>query len=137
MGWGKFCCWYMVSEKRRAERFHPCYYDRSQEIFSTLFSADEEVAGVPLPSMPIWDKLARIEYRIEDYLDHSKASYYDGILVIGMMEHVGLGGYRDFFSRLYTFLKTGGTAVVHTIISPTSAEPTNRWIDRHIFTGGY
>jgi cyclopropane-fatty-acyl-phospholipid synthase len=57
--------------------------------------------------------------------------------VIGMIEHVGLGGYDTFFDRVYKFLKPGGTALVHTIVSPMAADPTNRWIDRHIFTGGY
>src|SRR5580704_4764973 len=83
------------------------------------------------------DQLRRIEYRMEDYVDHDRVGFYDAVSVIGMIEHVGLGGYDAFFGRIYKFLKPGGTALVHTIISPTPAEPTNRWIDRHIFTGGY
>lgn len=83
------------------------------------------------------DQLRRIEYRVEDYADHDRLGVYDAISVIGMIEHVGLGGYDTFFDRVYKFLKPGGTALVHTIVSPMPADPTNRWIDRHIFTGGY
>jgi cyclopropane-fatty-acyl-phospholipid synthase len=54
-----------------------------------------------------------------------------------MIEHVGLGGYDEFFLKLYELLKLKGTVVIHTIVSPRSAIPSNAWIDRHIFTGGY
>jgi cyclopropane-fatty-acyl-phospholipid synthase len=79
----------------------------------------------------------RIEYRLEDYVSHADQGRYDGIAVIGMIEHVGLGGYSEFFLKIHELLKPGGTAVVHTIVSPLPAVPTNSWIDRHIFTGGY
>lgn len=80
---------------------------------------------------------SRIEYRVEDYIDHERRDHYDAILVVGMIEHVGLGGYNEFFERIRSFLKPGGTAVIHTIVSPLPASPTNRWIDKHIFAGGY
>jgi cyclopropane-fatty-acyl-phospholipid synthase len=83
------------------------------------------------------DQLCRIEYRLEDYVGHERTKFYDGISVIGMIEHVGLTGYDTFFNSVYRFLKPGGTALIHTIVSPIPADPTNRWIDRHIFTGGY
>lgn len=83
------------------------------------------------------DQSRRIEYRVEDYVDHDRKDYYDAVSIVGMIEHVGLGGYPAFFGCLSTCLKPGGKILIHTIISPTSGRPTNRWIDRHIFTGGY
>jgi cyclopropane-fatty-acyl-phospholipid synthase len=83
------------------------------------------------------DECSRIEYRAEDYVAHSRIGYYDAVAVVGMIEHVGLGGYSECLARIYAFLRPGGTAVIHTIISPTPGDPTNRWIDRHIFKGGY
>jgi cyclopropane-fatty-acyl-phospholipid synthase len=83
------------------------------------------------------DQQRRIKYRVEDYVDHGAERAYDAIIVIGMIEHVGLGGYPTFFRNVHSFLKPGGTGVIHTIVSPTPAEPGNRWIDKHIFTGGY
>jgi len=81
----------------------------------------------------------RIEYRLEDYLDHTakNASRYDGISVIGMMEHVGLGHYDKFLQKICSLLKPERRAVIHTIISSKSGEPTNTWIDKYIFHGGY
>ena len=80
---------------------------------------------------------SRIEYRLEDYVDHDRSSYYDAVSVIGMIEHVGLGGYPQFFSKIHRLLKPGGKALIHTIVSPSPSVPSNRWIDKHIFSGGY
>jgi cyclopropane-fatty-acyl-phospholipid synthase len=80
---------------------------------------------------------ARIEYRLEDYERHDRPGYYDCICVLGMLEHVGLGGYPAFFAQIERLLKPGGTALIHTIVCPVAGSPTNRWIDKHIFTGGY
>jgi cyclopropane-fatty-acyl-phospholipid synthase len=82
-------------------------------------------------------QLDRVDYCLEDYVDHRKFDYYDAISVVGMIEHVGLGGHDEFFGKVHSFLKSDGIALVHTIISPLPAIPTNRWIDKHIFTGGY
>jgi cyclopropane-fatty-acyl-phospholipid synthase len=49
------------------------------------------------------DQLCRIEYRVEDYVDHRETESYDAVVVIGMIEHVGLGGYDTFFRRVYDF----------------------------------
>lgn len=83
------------------------------------------------------EQAQRIEYRLEDYLNHHNEGHYDAISVVGMIEHVGLSGYPAFFEKIYTLLKPGGNAVIHTIVSPDPAHPTNAWIDRHIFTGGH
>jgi len=79
---------------------------------------------------------SRIEYRVEDYADHSRFNFYDAVSVVGMLEHVGLGGYGKFFSRIERFLKPGGTALIHTILAPISNAPSNRWIGKRIFVGG-
>jgi cyclopropane-fatty-acyl-phospholipid synthase len=80
---------------------------------------------------------ARIEYRLEDFTAHARRNHYDGVCVVGMIEHVGLGGYEEFFRFIHDALKPGGTAVVHTIVSPVSEFPSNRWMDKHVFVGGY
>jgi cyclopropane-fatty-acyl-phospholipid synthase len=79
----------------------------------------------------------RITYRLQDYVLHEEFGAYDAVCAIGMIEHVGLGGYKEFFDRIAKFLKPNGRALIHTIIAPTRGIPTNRWIDRYIFTGGY
>jgi cyclopropane-fatty-acyl-phospholipid synthase len=79
----------------------------------------------------------RIEYRLEDYVDHERTNHYDAISVIGMIEHVGLGGYPELFSTIHRLLKPGAKALIHTIVSPLASVPSNRWIEKHIFSGGY
>jgi cyclopropane-fatty-acyl-phospholipid synthase len=54
-----------------------------------------------------------------------------------MFEHVGRRHFREFFSRVSDFLRPDGVAVLHTIGSTTPPAPTNAWILRHIFPGGY
>ncbi len=73
----------------------------------------------------------------EDYLDHAQENYYDSVVAIGVMEHVGLGDYRTFLAHIAKALKPGGTAVIHTIVCERGGLPTNGWIDRYIFPGGY
>ena len=82
-------------------------------------------------------QLTQICYKLEDYVDHNRVEYYHAVSVIGMIEHVGLSGYGTFFDKIHNLLQPGGTAVIHTIISPVPAHPANAWIDRHIFTGGH
>jgi cyclopropane-fatty-acyl-phospholipid synthase len=80
---------------------------------------------------------ARVEYVMQDYISHEEFGRYSAVCAIGMIEHVGLGGYGEFFERAARFLKPDGYALIHTIVAPARGMPTNRWIDRHIFTGGY
>lgn len=79
----------------------------------------------------------RVAYFLRDYRLHTQLDCYDAICVIGMIEHVGLGGYGEFFDQLVKFLKPKGTVLLHSIIAPASGIPIHRWFDRHIFTGGY
>ena len=82
---------------------------------------------------------SRIDFRLEDYLFHcpQNPDTYNAVVVIGMIEHVGLGHYHRFLNCIYETLQSMGKALIHTIISPTSKKPSNRWIDKHIFPGGY
>jgi len=124
-GWG--------ATERALVRHHP-----SVEVCGLSISAKQIEWAVQRDMQSLTQsQAARIEYRVQDYEHHERAGYYDGICVIGMIEHVGLGGYRAFFSQIERLLRPGGTALIHTIVCPVSATPTSRWIDKHIFTGGY
>jgi cyclopropane-fatty-acyl-phospholipid synthase len=124
-GWG--------ATERALVRLHPnvqvCALSISESQIAWAKARDAIILGD--------DQRRRIEYRVEDYIDHRGTARYDAVIIIGMIEHVGLGGYASFFRTLYEFLKPGGTALIHTIVAPTPGKPTNRWIDKHIFTGGY
>lgn len=79
----------------------------------------------------------RLDLRLEDFRDHDARDAYDGVCSVGLFEHVGRSLYADFFAFCERTVKPGGTIVVHTILKNRSNVATNRWIDRHIFPGGY
>ena len=77
----------------------------------------------------------RVEFRLEDYRHHREQ--YDGVVSVGMFEHVGRRNFRRYFNQVRQCLKPDGLALVHTIGQYTLPSPTNPWIRRHIFPGGY
>ena len=77
----------------------------------------------------------RVEFRLQDYRQHS--GEYDGIVSVGMFEHVGRRNFDRFFDTVRTLLAPDGVALIHTIGHTGPPVPTNPWIGRHIFPGGY
>lgn len=80
----------------------------------------------------------RMNFYCEDYkryLDKTR-NYYDGIVSIGMLEHVGKREYTIYFKEILRLLKPGHRAVIHTITRRQDGI-TNPWIDKYIFPGGY
>jgi cyclopropane-fatty-acyl-phospholipid synthase len=53
-----------------------------------------------------------------------------------MYEHVGRGNHRHYFEAIDTMLPANGLSVLHTI-THTHETPTDPWIDKYIFPGGY
>lgn len=82
-------------------------------------------------------EISRINLVVKDYVDYSAVGNFDAVTAIGMVEHVGQSGYQEFFSRAYNFLKPNGILLVHMIVKAESNIPTNSWIDKYIFPGGY
>ena len=77
----------------------------------------------------------RVEFRLEDYRQH--CGQYDAIVSVGMFEHVGRRNFRRFFDQVRALLAPDGVAMIHTIGHTRPPMPTNAWIARHIFPGGY
>jgi cyclopropane-fatty-acyl-phospholipid synthase len=80
----------------------------------------------------------RLSYALEDYRLHATQNpgAYDRIVSIGMFEHVGKHQFVTYFRAIKTMLKSGGAALVHTIVKPHQGT-TSPWIDKYIFPGGY
>ena len=107
-------------------------------------NADVEVVGLTLSKEQLRFAQAeadrrglagQVEFRLEDYRHHDGC--YDGVASVGMFEHVGRRNFQRFFDRVHALLAPDGVALVHTIGHYTPAMPTNPWIRRHIFPGGY
>lgn len=61
---------------------------------------------------------------------------FDKIVSVGMIEHVGKENLLGFVESLEKLLKPGGLALLH-FISGVKEGPTNQWIEKYIFPGGY
>ena len=77
----------------------------------------------------------RVEFRLEDYRLHR--GEYDAVVSVGMFEHVGRRNFLRFFDQVRALLAPDGVALIHTIGITVPPLPTNPWIGRHIFPGGY
>ena len=77
----------------------------------------------------------RVRFKLQDYRE--ERGRYERIVSVGMLEHVGLGHYREFFGKVRELLTDDGVAVVHTIGRYDTPGPVNPWITRYIFPGTY
>ncbi len=74
-------------------------------------------------------------FHLRDYREEQGP--YDRIVSVGMFEHVGWRHYHEFFTKLRDLLADDGVAVLHTIAYIGEPFPTNPWLDKYIFPGGY
>tara|TARA_R110002049_G_scaffold210137_7_gene381009 strand:- start:1566 stop:2801 length:1236 start_codon:yes stop_codon:yes gene_type:complete len=77
----------------------------------------------------------KVDYRLTDYRDVSEK--FDRIVSVGMFEHVGVPHYKKFFKKVKSILTDDGVALIHTIGTADGPSPTNPWIQKYIFPGGY
>lgn len=105
---------------------------------------DVEVTGITLSTSQLRvanERAAKrnlgnqVRFLLEDYREHQ--GEYDAIVSVGMFEHVGKRNFKAYFERVRELLKSDGIAVLHTIGNASAPTPTNPWIKRYIFPGGY
>ena len=77
----------------------------------------------------------RVTFRLEDYRQHR--AEYDAVVSVGMFEHVGRRNFVRYFEKVQEFLAPHGVALLHTIGQSAPPSPTNPWIRKYIFPGGY
>jgi cyclopropane-fatty-acyl-phospholipid synthase len=75
------------------------------------------------------------EFRLQDYRDVEEK--FDRIVSVGMFEHVGVAFYDTFFQKIAQLMADDGVALLHTIGRAGTPGPTNPWITKYIFPGGY
>jgi cyclopropane-fatty-acyl-phospholipid synthase len=74
----------------------------------------------------------RVEFVEDDYRNLSGT--YDAFVSIGMLEHVGIGNYRDMGALMSRAIGRDGRGLVHSIGRDVPAQ-LNAWIDKRIFPG--
>jgi cyclopropane-fatty-acyl-phospholipid synthase len=62
---------------------------------------------------------------------------FDRVISVGMMEHVGVAYFDDYFNAIQNLLAPGGFALVHAIGRMSPPGSTAPFIRKHIFPGGY
>ncbi|MCY4289623.1 MAG: cyclopropane-fatty-acyl-phospholipid synthase [Aestuariivita sp.] len=77
----------------------------------------------------------RVTFRLIDYRKLNET--FDRIVSVGMLEHVGLPHYTEFFSQVANLLAPDGIALIHTIGRVCPPRVTSPWINKYIFPGGY
>lgn len=77
----------------------------------------------------------RVSFHLRDYRD--ERGTYDRIVSVGMFEHVGVPNYDAYFKTVRDRLAPDGIALVHTIAQMNAPRPTNPWLAKYIFPGGY
>jgi cyclopropane-fatty-acyl-phospholipid synthase len=79
----------------------------------------------------------QITFELCDYRDlAARGEKFDRIISVGMFEHVGRPNHKRYYSAVASMLAMGGVSVLHTISSEVE-EPTDRWIEKYVFPGGY
>jgi cyclopropane-fatty-acyl-phospholipid synthase len=65
------------------------------------------------------------------------AGTYDRVVSVGMMEHVGVAHYGEYFGKIRDLLTPDGIALVHCIGRSGPPGFTGPFFDKYIFPGGY
>lgn len=76
-----------------------------------------------------------VAFDLRDY--RSITGRFERIVSVGMFEHVGVGYYDAFFSKVSELLTDNGVMLLHAIGSSGGPGATNPWIAKYIFPGGY
>ncbi|MBP2650432.1 MAG: cfa [Firmicutes bacterium] len=80
----------------------------------------------------------KVDVKLMNYLDLDEKEYqFDKIVSVGMFEHVGKANLPTYMAKVNTLLTPGGLSLLHTITGTTEDVPTNTWMKKYIFPGGY
>ncbi len=78
------------------------------------------------------------DVRVANYLDlDEKELQFDKIVSVGMFEHVGKENLPQYMAKINRLLTPGGLSLLHTITHTTEDVPSNTWMQKYIFPGGY
>jgi cyclopropane-fatty-acyl-phospholipid synthase len=103
-----------------------------------------QVTGITLSEEQLGSACARaqrqgltgqVEFRLQDY--RSIEDRFNRIVSVGMFEHVGVGYYDAFFSKVSELLTDDGVMLLHSIGSMDGPCVNNPWVTKYIFPGGY
>jgi cyclopropane-fatty-acyl-phospholipid synthase len=77
----------------------------------------------------------RVDFVQKDYREVGGA--FDRVVSVGMMEHVGIGHYDEYFGKVRDLLEPDGYAFIHSIGRMKQPGTTAPFFRKYIFPGGY
>ncbi|HEY9793129.1 MAG TPA: class I SAM-dependent methyltransferase [Candidatus Obscuribacterales bacterium] len=80
----------------------------------------------------------RVTVHLLDYKEITNLPNYDKMVSVGMLEHVGLKNYAEYFSILLKALSPGGLFLCHAIMTQDESDSHNfssQFIQRYVFPG--
>jgi len=77
----------------------------------------------------------RVEFIERDYRELT--GQFDRVVSVGMMEHVGIGHYDEYFLKVRELLSADGFAFIHSIGRMSPPSSTGPFVRKYIFPGGY
>ncbi len=77
----------------------------------------------------------RVRFLLQDYREVTGP--FDRVVSVGMLEHVGVRHYGEFFSKVRDLLAEDGVALVHAIGKMSPPSSTGPWLRKYIFPGAY
>lgn len=119
-GWGELI---IAAARRHGVRAHGLTLSRHQ-----LERTRERIGAEGLGSL--------VSVELSHYRELPADARFDRVVSVGMFEHVGRGNHESYMAAVDRALKPGGVSLLHTI-TQTIERPTNPWIERYIFPGGY
>ncbi|MEQ1754418.1 MAG: cyclopropane-fatty-acyl-phospholipid synthase family protein [Micropepsaceae bacterium] len=81
------------------------------------------------------DMEKRVSFQLLDY--RQIKGTFDRVVSVGMLEHVGVGQYDEYFRSIARLMDEDGVALIHSIGRSDGPGVTNPWIAKYIFPGGY
>ena len=77
----------------------------------------------------------RVRFELRDYRE--VGDRYDRIVSVGMFEHVGVGHYPEFFTKINALLNDDGVMLLHSIGHMSPPGTASPWLRKYIFPGAY
>ena len=77
----------------------------------------------------------KVRFELLDYPDVTGT--FDRVASVGMLEHVGKSFFRAYFRKIREVLAPDGIALVHTMARLGRPGTTDKFMQKHIFPGGY
>lgn len=74
-------------------------------------------------------------YHLLDY--RKMTGDFDRIVTVGMLEHVGLPQFANYFGQVKKLLKPHGIALTHCVMRNTPPSLPSGWLVKYVFPGGY